>query len=320
MRDVLKLLQDGEFHSGEALGAVLGVSRAAVWKRLQQLEAESGLVIHRVRGRGYRLASPISPLDSGALSRGLVDLGWQLSLVDSIDSTNAEVLRALAAGRDAPLLVLAEMQSSGRGRRGRAWVSPYAENLYFSLGLRIEGSIYPLDGLSLTVGLAVLAALREIGCVSAGLKWPNDLLVRGHKIAGVLLELSGDPAGSCQVVIGIGINANMLPGRAEIDQPWTSLRQEFGGLVDRTALALSLSRCLRRYLDQHKALGFAALRQEWEAGHLWQGREVCLSAGARQVEGVVLGVDQQGALRLDVAGEERSFSGGELSLRLRNDS
>ncbi len=320
MRDVLKLLQDGEFHSGEALGAVLGVSRAAVWKRLQHLEAELGLVIHRVRGRGYCLASPIKPLDAEVLSEGLSSVGWRLALVESLDSTNAEVLRRLAMGEVAPLLVLAEAQSSGRGRRGRSWASPYAENLYYSLGLRVEGSAYPLEGLSLSVGLAVLAALRESGCAAVGLKWPNDLLVNGRKIAGVLLELSGDPAGSCQVVIGIGVNANMLPGRAEIDQPWTSLRQELGGLADRTALALSLSRWLRHYLDIHKVLGFADLREEWEASHLWQGREVCLSAGARQVEGVVLGVDQQGAVRLNVAGEERSFSGGELSLRLRNDS
>lgn len=320
MRDVLKLLRDGEFHSGEALGAVLGVSRAAVWKRLQLLEMELGVVIHRVRGRGYRLASPIAPLDADALSEGVAGLGWRLSLAESLDSTNAEVLRCLSAGQAAPLLVLAEMQSSGRGRRGRAWVSPYAENLYYSLGLRVEGADYPLEGLSLTVGLAVLAAVRELGCAAVGLKWPNDLLVNGRKIAGVLLELSGDPAGSCQVVVGIGINANMLPGAAEIDQPWTSLRQELGGLVDRTALALSLSRWLQRYLDRHRAIGFSALRHEWEAAHLWQGRGVCLSAGPRQVEGVVLGVDQQGALRLNVAGEERSFSGGELSLRLRNDS
>lgn len=320
MRDVLRLLQDGEFHSGEALGAVLGVSRAAVWKRLQQLEVESGLPIHRVRGRGYRLASPISLLDIDRLHEGLGALGWQLSLCECVDSTNAEVLRGLAAGLKAPCVMLAEVQSNGRGRRGRTWVSPYAENLYYSLGLHIEGSLYSLDGLSLTVGLAVLAALKEFGCVSAGLKWPNDVLVGGRKVAGVLLELSGDPAGSCQVVIGIGVNANMLPGDVNIDQPWTSLRQEMGGLIDRTSLALSISRWLQHYLDLHKALGFAALKQEWERAHLWQGLGVCLSAGARQIQGLVLGVDQQGALRLDVAGEERSFSGGELSLRLRNDS
>lgn len=247
--------------------------------------------------------------------------GWEAQILDSVDSTNAEVLRCLAAGAPAPFLVLAERQDNGRGRRGRQWVSPFAENLYYSLGLRLEGGVFSLDGLSLSVGLAVLRCLREQGVVEAGLKWPNDLLVAGRKIAGVLLELSGDPAGECQVVIGIGVNVNMLPGsRVVIDQPWTSLRECVGHLVDRTALTQALGRWLEHYLSLHAQGGFAALREEWEACHLWQGKEVSLLAGPQRIDGVVLGVDSLGALRLDVAGQERQFSGGELSLRLRNDS
>ena len=321
MREVLQLLRDGQFHSGESLGAVLGVSRAAVWKRLQHLEAELGLEIHRLRGRGYKLASPLSLLDPEAIVAGCLEWGWEALVFDSVDSTNAEVLRRLAVGAPAPLLVLAERQESGRGRRGRQWVSPFAENLYYSLGLRLEGGVFSLDGLSLSVGLAVLRCLHEQGVVEAGLKWPNDLLVAGRKIAGVLLELSGDPAGECQVVIGIGVNVNMLPGsRVVIDQPWTSLRECVGRLVDRTALALALGRWLQHYLSLHARGGFAALHEEWETCHLWQGKEVSLLAGPQRIDGVVLGVDALGALRLDVADQERQFSGGELSLRLRNDS
>lgn len=320
MQDVLQLLRDGEFHSGEVLGRLLGVSRSAVWKRLQHLEGDLGLSLYRVRGRGYRLASPLSLLDAERVTAGCAELGWASCVSESLDSTNAEALRQLAAGHPAPLLVLAERQESGRGRRGRTWVSPYAENLYYSLGLRIEGGAYPLEGLSLTVGLAVLGALRELGCAEAGLKWPNDILVGGRKVAGILLELAGDPADACQVVIGIGVNVNMLPGRVEIDQPWTSLREQTGQLIDRTELLLRLSRCLQRYLDIHAQEGFAGLREEWEAASLWQGAAVSLAMGPQHIDGCVLGVDRQGALRLDVAGEERSFSGGELSLRLRNDS
>jgi BirA family biotin operon repressor/biotin-[acetyl-CoA-carboxylase] ligase len=321
MREVLQLLRDGEFHSGEALGALLGVSRAAVWKRLEHLEAELGLTIHRVRGRGYRLASPLSLLNREAIVAASHGAGWDAQIFESLDSTNAEALRRLADGGSAPLLVLAERQERGRGRRGRSWVSPFAENLYYSLGLRLEGGGFSFDGLSLTVGMAVLRSLRELGLSDIGLKWPNDLLVAGRKIAGVLLELSGDPAGSCQVVIGIGVNVNMLPGSAiTIDQPWTSLRERCGHLVDRTELVLVLGRWLRHYLERHEREGFAALREEWEARHLWQGKEVSLFAGPQRIDGVVLGVDRLGALRLDVAGQERQFSGGELSLRLRDDS
>jgi BirA family biotin operon repressor/biotin-[acetyl-CoA-carboxylase] ligase len=321
MQEVLRLLQDGQFHSGESIGALLGVSRAAVWKRLRHLEAVLGLEVHRVRGRGYRLASPLSLLDEEAILFDSSGFGWKAQVAESLDSTNAEVLRRLAAFAEAPLLVVSEKQESGRGRRGRAWVSPFGENLYYSLGLRLEGSTFPLDGLSLSVGLAVLRTLQEVGCASVGLKWPNDLLASGRKIAGVLLELAGDPAGACQVVIGIGINVNMLPGiSTPIDQPWTSLREQLGCVVDRTELVLKLGRWLRHYLDLHGRDGFAALREEWEMGHLWQGREVSLSAGPQRIDGRVLGVDRVGALRLDIAGQERQFSGGELSLRLRDDS
>ena len=318
MRDVLRLLQDGKFHSGESIGATLGVSRAAVWKRLQLLEAELGVCIHRVRGRGYRLSSALSLLDPSTLEREASKLGWAFSFYESLDSTNAEVLRQLAAGGSAPLLVVAEAQEGGRGRRGRTWVSPFGENLYYSLGLRLESG-YPLEGLSLTVGLAVRQALASMQC-AAGLKWPNDLLANDRKIAGVLLELAGEPGGAYHLVIGVGINANMLPGRVEIDQPWTSLRAECGGLVDRTALAVSLGRSLSHYLSRHEMDGFGGLREEWEAAHLWQGLEGCLIAGARSTEGRILGVDHLGALRLEVSGQELQFSGGELSLRLRDDS
>ena len=321
MRDVLRLLQDGEYHSGEAIGSVLGVSRAAVWKRLQSLESELGLVIHRVRGRGYRLQAPISLLDCARLEDDCCDAGWAFVCFESIDSTNAEVLRRLAANDPAPLLIVAEKQEGGRGRRGRSWVSPYAANLYYSLGLRLEGGSFPLEGLSLTVGLAVLRTLEESGCAGSGLKWPNDLLVGGRKIAGILLELAGDPSDACQVVIGIGVNVNMLPGDSiAIEQPWTSLREQAGRLQDRTVVALSLGRWLRHYLALHAAGGFASLQAEWQAEHLWQERPVSLQAGAQRIDGKVLGVDRAGALRLEVEGEERQFSGGEISLRLRDDS
>lgn len=318
MRDVLQLLQDGKFHSGESIGRALGVSRAAVWKRLQLIEADLGLSIHRVRGRGYRLSSAISLLDAAVIDAQVHELGWSFSFYESLDSTNAEALRQLAKGGAAPLLVIAEAQEGGRGRRGRAWVSPYGENLYYSLGLRLEGG-YPLDGLSLTVGLAVRQALASLG-LDAGLKWPNDLLVNERKLAGILLELSGEPGGAYQLVIGIGINANMLPGRVAIDQAWTSMRAECGQLIDRTALAVALGRSLNHYLVRHECEGFTGLRDEWEAAHAWQGRDGRLMSAARCTDGRILGVDNLGALRFEVAGSELQFSGGELSLRLRNDS
>ena len=319
MLTLLKLLKDGRFHSGEALGAALGVSRSAVWKQLQHLEAELNLPIHKVRGKGYQLVSPLVFLSAEDIALHAPSLAWPVHISDSIDSTNAEALRLVDAGCAAPFLVLAEQQTAGRGRRGRKWVSPFAQNVYYSLVLRIEAGLRQLEGLSLVVGLAVMQALRESGVRGAGLKWPNDVLVGQKKIAGILLELVGDPADICHVVLGIGINVNMQRAD-EVDQQWTSVQLETGFPVDRNALVAQLGLQLQGYLDQHRKGGFVALQEEWEQNHAWQGRPVSLIAGVNQVDGVVLGVDRQGALRLDVDGVEKIYSGGELSLRLRDDS
>ncbi|NQD93912.1 bifunctional biotin--[acetyl-CoA-carboxylase] ligase/biotin operon repressor BirA [Pseudomonas sp. CrR25] len=321
MLPLLRLLQDGCFHSGEALGAALGVSRSAIWKQLQSLEAELGLPIYKVRGRGYRLESPLTLLDEGILAASPACQAWPIYVMHSVDSTNAEAMRRLEGRQAVPFIVLAERQTSGRGRRGRSWVSPFGENLYYSLALCVDGGMRQLEGLSLVVGLALLQALRIKGVVGAGLKWPNDVLVNGRKIAGILLELSGDPADVCQVVIGIGVNVNMsVVDRGAIDQPWTSMRTELGELTDRNGVVCELTRQLSYYLQLHREQGFSAFLEEWQANHVWQGRKVTLAAGAQAVEGVVLGVDQSGALRLSVAGVEQRFSGGELSLRLSDDS
>ncbi|MGY2339569.1 bifunctional biotin--[acetyl-CoA-carboxylase] ligase/biotin operon repressor BirA [Pseudomonas sp. SDO5532_S415] len=319
MLTLLKLLKDGRFHSGQALGAALGVSRSAVWKQLQQLEAELGVSIHKVRGRGYQLAAPLTLLDPVEIGRLAPSCNWPVLVFDSIDSTNAEALRAIERLQAAPFLVLAERQTAGRGRRGRKWVSPFAENIYYSLVLRIEGGMRQLEGLSLVVGLAVMQALRELGVPGVGLKWPNDVLVGQKKIAGILLELVGDPADVCHVVLGVGINVNMQM-TDEVDQQWTSMRLESGQMFDRNRLVAKIGTMLQKYLERHQVGGFSAVQAEWEQNHLWQGRAVSLIAGVNQINGEVLGIDSQGALRLKVDGVEKVFSGGELSLRLRNDS
>lgn len=317
MLTLLKLLKDGRFHSGQALGEALGISRAAVWKQLQLLEANLGLVIHKVRGRGYQLAQPLSLLDEALIKAVPGVPAWPIHIYDSIDSTNAQALRAVAAGEPAPFVVTAECQMAGRGRRGRTWVSPFADNLYFSLVLRIDGGMRQLEGLSLVVGLAVMRALHDCGVAEAGLKWPNDILVGQKKLAGILLELVGDPADVCHVVLGIGINVNMQAA-PEVDQQWTSVRLETGLSQDRCRLVGVLAGHLEAYLERHRVHGFSSLRGEWEAHHLWQGRQVSLIAGVSHIDGAVLGIDQQGALRLQVGDQEKSYSGGELSLRLRD--
>ncbi|QRY81121.1 bifunctional biotin--[acetyl-CoA-carboxylase] ligase/biotin operon repressor BirA [Pseudomonas sp. PDNC002] len=314
MQTLLNLLSDGRFHSGEELGALLGVSRSAVWKRLEGFEREYGIAVQRVRGRGYRLEEPLS------IIAPRVDSGpWPLDVLFSIDSTNAEVLRRFSSGAVAPFAVLGERQTAGRGRRGRQWESPFGANLYYTLGITVRGGAQELEGLSLVVGLAVARAIRSLGVNGVGLKWPNDILVDGKKIAGILLELTGDPADICSVAIGVGINVNMRKADS-IDQPWTSLREALGALVSRNKLLDALEFELAFVLSRHREHGFAASRAEWESLHLWQGRQVALSTASNNIVGRALGIDERGALRLLVDGKEQSYSGGELSLRLSDDS
>lgn len=319
MLSLLQLLQDGQFHSGQALGEKLGVSRSAIWKQLRILERQLGLNIHRVRGRGYRLAEPLDLLSVDRVTLA-GDQPWEVRVYDVIDSTNAEALRLLQADKCAPFLILAERQTAGRGRRGRHWVSPIAQNLYLSLVIEVGGGARQLDGLSLVVGLSVQSALRDVGLIEAGLKWPNDVLVGRRKIAGILLELVGDPADRCHVVIGIGINVNMRKVSEDIGQPWTSVRLELGHAISRNLLARLLCTHLRIDLALHERKGFTALQKRWEEAHLWQGASVELASGAQVVRGTVLGIAETGALRLLVDGNERQYSGGELSLRLSDDS
>jgi len=313
MYRLLTLLQDGRFHSGRELGEALGISRSAVWKHLQRIQADAVLNLYKVPGRGYRLAEPLSLLNHEALAPQLEQIGWSLHLYDSIDSTNAQALRLLQTVPP-PFLVLAEAQSAGRGRRGRSWVSPFGQNLYCSLAIKVQGGASQLSGMSLVVGLAVMQVLHQVGISQAGVKWPNDVYVDGRKIAGILLELTGDPADVCHVIIGIGINVNMIEA-AGIDQLWTSVK-EHAGMVDRNELLLTLAATLRRNLERHAQVGFAAMKGEWESNHVWQGLKCTLSTGSQDCSGTVLGVDDQGGLRMMIEGGVRSFSGGELSLRL----
>lgn len=316
---VLEILKDGQFHSGEAIGSALGISRSAVWKKIKKLNAKYGVIVHSVSGRGYKLAQKMMPLAPQCRYCGRHG-AWDVALFDTLDSTNAEALRRLSLGVRPPFAIVAEQQTAGRGRRGRLWVSPFGQNLYFSLVIKVDQGARQLEGLSLVVGLAVVGGLRKVGLKNIGLKWPNDVLASGRKIAGILLELAGDPADICHVVIGIGINVNMVLPTEVIDQQWTSACIESGRMIDRNSLLLELQDQLDVYLDAHSRLGFAGLREEWERNDLWRGRIVELSAGGQKVAGVSQGVDSRGALTLLVDGVAETFSGGELSLRLQHDS
>lgn len=315
---LLKILSDGGFHSGTDIGRTLGVTRAAVSKVVGTL-VEAGMDIHRVSGRGYRLQSAFEPLDR---DRILAFLGADAALVgglqikDEVDSTNLELLRMPGAGVRGQVCV-AEAQSRGRGRRGRSWVAtPYA-NLMLSMAWCFDEGLAMVSGLSLAAGVAVTHALRDFGVVEAGLKWPNDLLWGERKLGGLLIDLRGEAAGPCLVVAGIGINVHIAErdGRS-IDQPWVDLTTILGGTVDRNRLAAMLIQQLAQMLQRFERDGLAPFRDEWNAWHHYHGRRVQLAGAGPGSEGVVQGIDQNGALLVcDDEGNVRTFHSGEVSLR-----
>lgn len=317
MFDLLKLLSDGGFHSGSELGSALGVSRAAVWKRIQRINAELGVPVHSVQGKGYCLDQPLQLLSREAIQSAFPTL--PVFVYESIASTN-EQAKVLLAKHNAPMAVFAEHQSQGKGRRGRNWSSPYAQNIYLSYVWPITKGLSQIDGLSLVIGLAVSKVIKRLLNISAELKWPNDVLINQRKVAGILLELVGDPVELCHVVIGIGVNLNMLDSLEGIDQEWTSLRKETNTVVDREEFAKLLIEELDSYLHKQKMYGFASLRAEWLALHAWQGRNVLLHTGNEYISGIINGVGEKGEVCLLVDGQTRSFLGGELSLRLQDDS
>lgn len=317
MQSILTLLQDGKFHSGEALGDALGVSRAVVWKRLKQLEKQ-GLVLDAVTGKGYRLSGNTVLLDSPLIYSYLnasIQSRIALVVLHSAESTNDSVL--LQLNNPEPIQIcIAEHQTAGRGRRGKVWVSPLGANIYFSMLWRFDSGLSGLDGLSLVVGLAVLEALKLMGAEGLELKWPNDLLCRGRKLAGILLEISGDPNGECQVVIGIGINVRLHQVQLDaITQPATDLCNVMGRSVDKNQVVGELIKYLVSYLDQFETLGFPPFRERWQTYDAYAGKAICLMTGVREITGIAVGVNDQGALLLKRDGKIQPFSGGEVSLR-----
>ena len=322
---LLPLLANGEFHSGQDLANALGVSRTAVWKQLNKLEA-LGLAIESVKGRGYRIPGGIDLLDESRVRAGLSTEGagylQGLIIEEVVDSTNAQAMRAVAEGGGVGVVCTGEQQGAGRGRRGRTWVSPFARNLYFSIIGEFTQGAAALEGLSLAVGVAVVRALETSGISGVQLKWPNDVLYQGAKLGGILLEMTGDVAGPCQVVVGVGLNVAMPTEVAtHIEQEWTDVSAISSAAnvacPGRNELLAALLNELLPLIDKFEEVGFIAWRQAWQALDAHAGKPVVLSAGSRQTAGIARGVNNRGALQLETSLGVQSMFGGEISLRVQ---
>ncbi len=317
---LLRLLADGAIHSGPDLAARLTLSRAAVCKAAAAL-TRAGVEIERARGRGYRLPVAVETLDRRRIGKFLgtkaAALRDRLTVLDEVDSTSRFVLDQAASPAFHGSVCLTEAQPRGRGRRGRAWVATPYHNLMLSMGWRFDVAPMALSGLPLVAGVAVVRALESYGVRNAGLKWPNDILWQGRKLAGLLLDLRGEASGPSHVVLGVGINGYLAPrDAAQIEQPWVDLHTITGGTVARNRLAALVIDELRKALTRFAREGFSPFRAEWQRRHLHQGQKVRLMQDGETHEGIASGVDEHGALLLrEGAGRTRAFHSGDVSLR-----
>ncbi|WP_242372511.1 biotin--[acetyl-CoA-carboxylase] ligase [Anaeromyxobacter sp. SG26] len=309
-----------EFVSGEAISGKLGLTRAAVWKHVDALRAQ-GYRIDAVPARGYRLAEVPDRLTALEL-RPLLnthDLGRELHCYEELGSTNDRAKELAEAGAEHGTIVVAETQTAGRGRRGRAWVSPPRRNLYFSAILRPDLSPARAPELTLVASIAICEAIRQAG-VEAGIKWPNDLLASGRKLAGILTELAAEPDRVHWVVIGVGVNVN---ARAEdfpeeLRAEATSLAIERRTPAPRALFAAACFTALEDWIDRHAEEGFGVIREAWRERSVTLGREVTVRTDGREIVGIAEDIDATGALLVrGRAGVERILSGDVALLRPR---
>jgi BirA family biotin operon repressor/biotin-[acetyl-CoA-carboxylase] ligase len=314
---LLRALEGGRWCSGADLATALGVSRAAVWKRIARLRS-SGYDIEAQAGRGYRLRSTPDRLLPHEVSRHLEPgkLRFEIIHRDEIDSTNLLASELARKGAAEGTAVVAEAQTAGRGRLGRSWCSPAGRNLYLSLVLRPALPPAAVPQVTLMAAVSVARTIEEAGASPAGIKWPNDLQLDGRKVAGILTELEAESERVHFVVLGIGVNLNMVRGDfpRELRETATSLRIATGQAVDRRRFAGRLLSHLAQDYETFLRGGFTALRSEYQRHHVLSGRRVTVG-GAVSVSGVVRGVAPDGALLLETSrGTERVLA-GEVTLR-----
>ncbi len=300
---ILRLFRTGDgFISGEHLSRELGVSRTAVWKHISALRKD-GFRIEAVPSRGYRLLSSPGNIEPHEIAAGLVGsrIGNRLEFNKVTVSTNADAFHLAEEGAAEGTVVLADSQSGGKGRRGRIWASPAGVNLYCSVVLRPAIMPHEAPQLTFLSAVAVARAIEHTTKLTPEIKWPNDLLIAGKKVAGLLNEMSAETDGINFVVLGIGVNLNMTARQfpPDLRQPATSLLIESGAQVDRSHFAVIMLNELDRLYSDFLRHGFAPVREEWQQRCNARGRRILVTdSGTECTGGMFAGIDSDGALLL----------------------
>jgi len=320
---LLGALADGRFHSGVELGARWGISRTAVSQLVKKF-ALPGLKIYRVKGKGYRLSDTLYLLDEQAIIRHIpasyLSRIADLNVFKVISLTNAYLLefaeQTPQLADDRYRICLSEMQTAGRGSRGRRWVSPPGHNIYLSMLKAFDVAPPELGGLSIVVGLALIQVLKQFGVKDVGFKWPNDIYVNARKAAGILLETRSQAFGATNVVIGIGINIRVeYSAMSEVDQPWSSIAEYGFDVSRRNEFAGYLLQNLIQFIEEFRGSGLTHYTQELTQFDLLRGKAVQLSYGKEKFSGVEVCIDSSGKLVILTEIGLQAFSSGEVTLR-----
>jgi BirA family biotin operon repressor/biotin-[acetyl-CoA-carboxylase] ligase len=316
--ELLKLLADGQFHSGVDLAQQLQVSRTTISKRVAAWQAQ-GLDIDTVTGKGYRLQTPIDWLNQQTIyqyiPQHIQHLMTDFSILSLVSSTNDVVAQQLQQKAQSGVVCLAEMQSLGRGRRGKTWLSPPAGTFYGSVGWVFNEGFQVLEGLSLAIGVAVANALTHCGAQDLQLKWPNDIVWQGKKLGGVLIEMSAEVGGACHVVVGAGVNLALPQGiKHQIEQDVADFREICPHSNRQQVTAMLISHIVQ-VLSSYAVNGFKAYRQKWQSYDALLGLPVKVLGLAQTIEGIAAGIDEQGAFLIQTSSGLQAISGGEVSVR-----
>lgn len=313
LANLLQFMSDGKIHDGNALGEQLEMTRSAVWKMIQKLQ-QLGVKIISEKSKGYVLSEPLILLDQKKIQSTLSHK-IKLAVFESLTSTNDYLMAE--ASHVLPSVCIAEMQTAGRGRLGRQWVSPFGRNIYLSLRTHFDKEISELSGLSLMVSLSLVQSLKKAG-ITAPLfvKWPNDVMTEQGKLSGILIELKAESNGGCEAIIGIGLNVNMDVAKTnEITQSWTSLRALTQCDYDRNTLAANLMNTLLTDLDLFQKQGFSAFHTEWLKHDYFSGKKITLQYGSTLVEGEAAGINEVGQIQIKTKqGRLETFASGDVKL------
>lgn len=317
--EILKLLKESDgYLSGQELCGSLGVSRTAVWKVINQLR-EEGYRIEAVSNRGYRLVMSADVITEAELSSQMEGglAGSHLEYHEELDSTNNRAKRLGEEGAPDGTLVTADYQTAGKGRRGRGWVSERGTGIWMSLLLRPDVPPSSASMLTLVAALAVVKGIKAATGLDSQIKWPNDIVLNGKKICGILTEMSAELEHIHYVVIGIGINANIREFPEEIRDKATSLYLESGQMVVRSQVIAAVMKAMNQYYGIFLESGdLTPLREEYEKHLVNLGREVLVLAPAGEYQGTSLGIDKTGELLVQLKdGTVNHVVSGEVSVR-----